>query len=439
MAFALEAFIEDYKKFLWTGKTERECVADIVARLNGAGFSPLETFARLGVGDRFYRITKGKTVVAGVVGRETTKLRLVGSHVDSPKLDLKPSPFIEGGRLALAKLHDYGWIKPYQWINQPLELHGIAFRKDGGQVVFRLGEKEGEPLFVVPDIPPHIASEQMKQPMADGFNVSQLNALFAGLAASGGEGALDALKTVFLRDYGLDQGDFSCADLCLVPHIAPVDVGFGGALLGAYGQDDRSSVYASLMALLDISDPACTALCFFVDKEEVASTGDTSAQGPALRNFALEYCRLLHAGGLAVPSPDLFLERAEAISADVTTGFDPNFPDKFDSTNIAYIGEGVAVEKYGAAGAGKFRANEARAEYMQTVRAVLDSHSIKWQTGTLARLGVGGGGTIAAFISRLGMDCVDAGACLLGMHSPFEIASKSDVFECSRFYRAFMS
>jgi Aspartyl aminopeptidase len=439
MKSTFKDFIEDYKQFLWNGKTERECVADIAARLRAAGFSPLSSRDRLGPGDRFYRMTKGKTVVAGVVGRNPAKLRIVGSHVDAPKLDLKPAPLFESGRLALAKLHDYGWIKPYQWVDHPLELHGLAFAKDGRMVEFRLGEKEGEPLFVIPDIPPHIASGQMKQPMEEGFNVSQLNALLSGLPAAGGDGVLAELRLLLAKDYGLEDGDFACADLCLVPHARPVDVGFGGALVGGYGQDDRSSVYASLAALLEIAEPESTALCFFVDKEEVASTGDTSAQGPALRNFAVEYCELLRSGGLRVPAPDLVLEASEAISADVTTAFDPNFPDKFDSTNIAYLGGGVAVEKYGAAGAGKFRANEARAEYMQTLRSILEGASVKWQTGTLARLGVGGGGTIAAFIARLGADCVDAGVCLLGMHSPFEIAAKSDVFECYKFYRAFLS
>jgi aspartyl aminopeptidase len=212
-----------------------------------------------------------------------------------------------------------------------------------------------------------------------------------------------------------------------------MDVGFDKALIGAYGQDDRICAFTSLQALLGCKEPKKTAVCFFVDKEEVASTGDTSAQSFALRNFARRYCSLFKAPYDA----DNLLEQAEALSADVTTAFDPNFPDKFDATNHACLGKGIVIEKAGAAGSGKFRANEARAEYMQVIRTILAENNISWQTGALAKLGIGGGGTIAPFLSRYGLDCVDAGPCLLSMHSPFELSSKFDLISTYQLYQQF--
>jgi aspartyl aminopeptidase len=446
MDAALGGFTEDYKRFLGAGVTGRSCVRETLLRLETAGFVALGTKRSLKSGDKVYKDIKGRTILALVVGEKPEQLRIIGSHVDAPKLDLKPKPFFEEGRLALCKLHDYGWIKPYQWVNTALELHGLIITKAGKEIELGIGMGEGEPVFVIPDLPPHIAATQMKKPMDEGFSVAQLTALIGCMdGGAGGQGrtALDGVRAILKDEYGIEEGDFSCADLCLVPHQRPRAVGFGSLLVGGYGQDDRSCVYASLQALLEAERPERTAIGFFVDKEEVASVGDTSAQSFALRNFVLEYCEKMNAGapssvGGALDA-DRLLEAAEAISAAVTTGFDPNFSDKFDEANIAFLGSGVAVEKYGAAGAGKFRANEARAEFMHVVRGLLEAESIPWQVGTLARLGVGGGGTIAQFLSRYGMDCVDAGPCLLGMHSPFEIGSAGDIHSSFRLYKAFFS
>jgi aspartyl aminopeptidase len=424
----------EYKKFLNAAKTERLCVTELAARLEASGFKKLDEVSELKPGDRVYRNVKGRTLLAAVIGRSPERLRIVGSHVDSPKLDLKPEPLFEEGGMVLLKLHDYGWIKPYQWVNVPLELRGIIYDAAGRKHELALGARPGDPVLCIPDIPPHISGEQMKRPMEEGFSVAQLNALIA--AALPSSAALEAVLASLKRDYGLERRDFSCADLSLVPHQEAIDVGLGGELLGGYGHDDRSCVFAALAGLLGLGVPERSALGYFVDKEEVASTGDTSAQSVWLRSFVSAYARKLPGLGLGA---DELLEAAQSISADVTTAFDPNFPDKFDPVNIARLGHGVAVEKYGAAGSGKFRAHEARAEYMQTIRETLEAASVPWQTGTLARLGVGGGGTIAAFMTRAGMDCVDAGPCLLGMHSPFEVGSKEDFYNCYRFYARFLA
>ncbi|WP_320130658.1 aminopeptidase [uncultured Sphaerochaeta sp.] len=436
-----KVFFSDYKDFLISSKTERLCTKEIINRLEASGFKPMDSFKNFSAGSRFYKVVKGRTVLAGVVGTHPERLRIIGSHVDSPKLDLKPQPFFEKGKLALVSLHDYGMIKPYQWVTTPLELQGIIMLKNGTEVQLSIGENEGEPLFSISDIPPHIASAQMKQPMSEGFNVAQLNAVVGCLDKScSQDNAINKVNSLLKEKYGIEPGDFTCADLCLVPHNAPVDIGFDSSLIGAYGHDDRVCVYTSLMALLRCEVNEKTSICFFVDKEEVASTGDTSAQSFVLRNFIRAYVRHLdpsETGTKDCYDADDLLEQAQAISADVTTAFDPNFPEKFDEVNSAFLGSGVVVEKYGAAGSGKFRSNEASAEFMQTIRSIILKESIAWQVGTLARLGIGGGGTIAQFLSRYGMDCVDAGPCLLSMHSPLEICSKYDIYETYRLYYGF--
>ena len=427
----IQDFSETYKHFLAQSKTERLCAKTIISTLERAGFTLMNRTDALHPGDKIYEIIKGKTVFAAIVGKEPTQLRLIGSHIDSPKLDLKANPLYGKENLLMLSLHDYGWIKPYQWVNTPLSLCGLVILKDGTEVPVDLKDT----AFSVSDIPPHISRDQMKQPMSEGFDVSFLNAVGGCLDGSDTQSSAEEKIYAILKEtYGIEKEDFAVADLCLLPKNEPTDVGFDKALIGAYGQDDRICAFTSLSALLDTAEPRHTALSWFVDKEEVASTGDTSAQSFALRNFLRRYCAL-------IPGSDVddVLENAQAISADVTTAFDPNFASKFDDTNHADLGKGVVVEKNGAAGSGKFRANEARAEYAHRIRTLLDKEGIAWQTGALAKLGVGGGGTISPFLSRYGLDCIDAGPALLGMHSPFELSSKFDLASTYRLYRAFFS
>ncbi len=430
-------YIQNYRNFVASSLTERMCSREIISRLQASGFIPLEEVKQLSPGDRVYRNVKDRTVLAAVAGKNPGNLRIVGSHVDSPKLDLKPVPFFEDGRLALMELHDYGWIKPYQWVNTPLALCGIVYTADSRQISFCLGCREDEPVFAIPDLPPHLSGKQMKKTAEEAFTAEQMNALCAN-AGKEGESAVDKVLSLLKNNYGVDAEDFTCADLCLVPAAPLRDVGFDGALLGGYGQDDRACVFASLQGLLETTSPTSTAVGFFVDKEEVASTGDTSAQSNALRNFIAMYTRKL-GSDYSPYDTEFLLEKAQCISADVTGGFDPNFADLYDRRNIAYMGGGIAVQKYGAAGSGKFRASEASAEFMQTVRSILNAHDISWQTGTISKLGEGGGGTIAQFISRMGMDCVDAGPPLLAMHTSFELSAKSDLYASYSFYKAFMN
>lgn len=422
-----------YKGFLSQSQTERLCVRTIIAALEKNGFSLMNRSSSLSDGDKVYEVIKGKTVFAAIVGKEPDKIRLVGSHIDSPKLDLKANPLYGKGNLLMLSLHDYGWIKPYQWVNTPLGLYGLVILKDGTELPVDLKDT----AFSIADIPPHISRDQLKQPMSEGFAVSQLNAIGGCLDGSDSQSSVEEKVYGLLKEaYGIEKEDFAVADLCLLPKNEPMDVGFDHALIGAYGQDDRICAFTSLSALLATSEPRHTALSWFVDKEEVASTGDTSAQSFALRNFLRRYSALFTEQKFQA---DDLLENAQAISADVTTAFDPNFPEKFDETNHADLGKGVVVEKNGAAGSGKFRANEARAEYAHVIRTLLDQNHIAWQTGALAKLGVGGGGTISPFLSRYGLDCIDAGPAILGMHSPFELSSKFDLMSTTGLYQAFFA
>ena len=424
---------EQYKKFMAASKTERLCVRNIIAMLEENGFRDLAGCAALTPGDRVYRNLRGKAVVAAVVGVEPASFNLIGSHVDSPRLDLKPSPLYEEAELAMLQSHYYGGIKKYHWVNTPLALHGVAFTRAGDQVAVHVGENDDEPKFIIPDLLPHLAREQMKKEAAKVVEAEDLNILCGHLPVDDEEIKEKVKFTVlqYLFDtHGLVEEDFNCAELELVPATRPMDIGFDRGLVAAYGQDDRVCVFTSLMALIAIENPARTALGLFVDKEEIGSVGNTGADGFLLLNFTREYARL---AGLA-SEPHAILENSRALSADVTAAFDPTYKSVSDPQNAAYAGRGVSIEKYGGSKRGS---NDTHAEYMAWIRQLLTANKIPWQAGELGRIDAGGGGTIASFLSRYGMDCVDAGPGVLGMHSPCEVTSKADIYSAYLLYKAF--
>lgn len=431
------SFIEHYKKFISESKTERLCIKNIIAILEKSGFKNIEHMKSVKKGDRVYRSFKGKTLIAFVAGSDMESLRLIGSHVDSPRLDLKPAPLYQNSELALLKSHYYGGIKKFHWLNTPLEMHGVMFTKSGKEVTLNIGANDDDPKFIIPDLLPHLAKEQMKKDGSKIIEGEDMNILFGHIPLKDKEikekVKFNILK--YLNDtYGLIEEDFSCAELEFVPSQKPVDIGLDRGLIGAYGQDDRVCVYTSLMALAETVKPAYTAVAYFSDKEETGSCGDTGAESFALMNFAQEYVRLT---GIKL-DPWKLLEGSKSISADVTTAMDPTFSSVNDPQNVSYLGKGVSIEKYGGGG-GKYNTNDAHAEYMQHMRQLADKQSIPWQTGEMGKLDVGGGGTIAMYMSRYGMDCIDAGPCLLGMHSICEVASKADIYSAYLLYKAFFS
>ncbi len=427
-------YAEEYKAFLAASKTERLCVENIITALEKAGYRDISTLKSAAKGTRLYKSIKGKALIAAIVGADASQWRLVGSHIDSPRLDLKPSPLFEDSDLALLKTHYYGGIKKYHWVNLPLALHGVVFTKDGKKVTVELGEKDGEPKYIIPDLLPHLASDQMQRKPSKIVEGEELNVIFAGIPVNDDK-VKEKVKFAVLKKlnekYGMTEEDFATAEFEFVPAGKPCDIGIDSSMIAAYGQDDRVCAFATLKALL-AAKPKHTAIALFTDKEEIGSFGDTGAESFMISNFMENYLALT---GLKTGAARVF-EASKAISADVTCAQDPNFKSVNESNNVSFLGRGVAVEKYGGGG-GKYNSQDASAEYMAYIRALLDKNKVAWQTGELGRIDLGGGGTIAMLISRFGMDCVDMGPALLGMHAPFELSSKSDVYNAFKAYRAF--
>ncbi|HNX23125.1 MAG TPA: aminopeptidase [Spirochaetota bacterium] len=430
-------FAYNYKTFLTESKTERLCIENIKKILDKSGFKNIENLKSAKKGDRAYKIFKGKSLTAFVVGEKMDEFRLIGSHVDSPRLDLKPSPLYQNSELALLKSHYYGGIKKFHWVNTPLELHGIAFTKSGKSIEIHIGDKDADPKFIIPDLLPHLAKEQMKKEGSKVIEGEELN-IICGHIPLRDKDIKDKVKFTILKylndEFGLIEEDFAFAELEFVPAQKSIDIGFDRGLIGGYGQDDRVCVYSSLMALTETKNPSRTAVAYFTDKEETGSYGDTGAESFSLVNFTFDYIKLT---GLNI-LPWKILESSKAISADVTTAMDPTFSSVNDPQNVSYLGKGVSIEKYGGGG-GKYNTNDAHAEYMQFLRNIADKNSIPWQTGEMGKIDIGGGGTIAMFMSRFGMDCVDAGPCVLGMHSTCEVTSKADIYSAHLLYKTFFS
>jgi aspartyl aminopeptidase len=433
---AVMAHAEDYKRFLNRAKTERECVDYAVTELQRRGFKALEQTARLKAGDRVYKNIKGRALAAAVIGDTRQPWRLIGAHVDSPRLDAKPNPLLEEAALAMFQTHYYGGIKKYQWVNVPLSLHAVVHTRRGARRIV-IGEAPGEPQFIIPDIPPHLAREQMDKKAKEAVEGEHLRVVFGHqprAKTKETEKVKEAVLERLHREFGLEERDLFSADITFTPAAKSVDVGLDRALIAAYGQDDRACVYALLTALTAALKPRGTALGLFLDKEETGSEGDTGAQSRLLENFTAELLRKL---GDARTAPEV-LERAAALSADVTEGLNPNHKEISDARNSSLLGYGVSVEKYGGGG-GKYGTNEASSEYMSWLVRLLADHHIPWQTGELGRVDLGGGGTIAMYFSKYGMDAIDVGAPLLSMHSTQELSSKVDLFFLKQCYEVFLN
>ena len=432
---AIYNFGEEYKNFIGKNKTERLCIRSMIEMLEEAGFSPITTKSALKHGDVVFKNIKGKSLIACKIGSDPLKLRIIGAHVDSPRLDLKPYPLYEDAEVALLKSHYYCGIKKYQWVNIPLAMHGVVFTKEGKTVEIHIGENPDEPRFIIPDLLPHLAKDQMKKTGETVIEGEDLNVLFAHIPIDDKDikekVKLNVLKYLNTA-YGLVEEDFIAADIELVPAMQPVDIGIDRGLIAAYGQDDRACAFTAFKALLDTKDCKETVILYLADREEIGSMGDTGAESFVFVNFMREYIRKT---GVSA-SWDELLENAFSISADVTGALDPTFKSVNDPNNVSYLGHGVSIEKYGGRG-GKYSTSEAHAEYMHYVRTLADKHGIPWQTGEQGKIDVGGGGTIAMFMSRYGMDCVDVGPCMLGMHSPYEVTSKVDIYCTYLLYKAF--
>ena len=432
---------EDYKEFLNESKTERRCAAEIIRRAKEAGFVCICEKKELKAGDKVYYNNRGKAVMLSVIGSEPLEngMNIVGSHIDSPRLDIKQNPVYEAGGTTLLKTHYYGGVKKYQWVALPLALYGVIVKANGEKVEIAVGDKCGDPVFYISDLLPHLAKDQMSKTMSEGVEGESLNILIGSLPVDDTE-ASDRFKTALLavlnERYGITEEDFVSAELEAVPAGAARDVGFDRGLIVAHGHDDRVCSYASLAALLGVEKPERTTVGLYVDKEEVGSIGATGMHSQFFNNMVGEMIALMNGGNCS----DLAIRRALAhstlLSADVAAAFDPNYPSVGDNANFAAIGQGIAMVKY-TGSRGKSGANDAAAELVGKVRKLFNDHGVVYQTSELGKVDQGGGGTIAYIMANYDMDVIDAGVAMLSMHAPWEIVSKADVYMTSRAYREF--
>jgi aspartyl aminopeptidase len=435
---AIMAYGEGYKAFLDQAKTEREAVTEIERQARARGFVDL---SRGEPGPRGYYNYKGKTMVLTVQGRRplSAGLRLVASHLDSPRLDLKQYPLYEETDLAFLKTHYYGGIKKYQWLARPLALHGVILKADGTRVELKVGEDPTDPVFTVCDLLPHLARKaQMDKKVTDAFEGEKLNVL-VGSFPLGDKDTKERFKLHLLKllddRYGIQEEDLVSAEVEAVPAGQARDLGWDRSLVGAYGQDDRSCAYASLSAILELEEPEFTCLALFFDKEEVGSDGNTSAKSCLLEEMVE---LLLERQGLSPLTRRRVLMASRAISADVTGALDPDYPEVHEKRNAARLGYGVGINKYTGHG-GKYMANDAHAEYIAWLRRIWQAAGVIWQAGELGKVDEGGGGTIAKYLAVHGLEIIDCGTPLLSMHSPFEVASKADLYMTFKAYQAFLT
>ncbi len=431
-----DVYCEGYKEFLNSAKTEREAVKSAVKMAKDKGFSEFVYGKKYAAGDKVYFNNRGKTLALAVIGKEEVEkgVNITAAHIDSPRLDLKPNPLYEDLDLALFKTHYYGGIKKYQWTAVPLALHGVFALKDGTVKEVSIGEKDSEPKFVINDLLPHLASEQVKRTLNEGIKGEELNVLVGSHPFKDDKGSelvkLNILK-LLNEKYGVTEEDFLSAELELVPAVKACDIGFDRSLVGAYGQDDRVCAYPALTAVLEINSPEKTALAILADKEEIGSVGNTGLESDFLRYVIGDLAKMQ--GGDATVA----LRNSKCLSADVNAGIDPTFQDVMERRNASFLNYGVVVTKYTGA-RGKSGTSDASAEYVSEVRALLDKEGIVWQTGELGKVDIGGGGTVAMFIANMGVDVIDLGVPVLSMHAPFETTAKFDVYMCYRAMYEFM-
>lgn len=447
----LDRLAASYRDFISACKTERECTSRAIADAEAKGYVPLADVVAEGrairSGDKVWATSHGKAVMLVQVGTEPIErgMNILGAHVDSPRLDVKQNPLYEKDGLALLDTHYYGGIKNYQWVAMPLALHGVVAKKDGTSVNVCIGEQDGDPVFCVTDLLPHLGRKQLEKKGNEVVEGEDLDVLVGNKPAAGecdddpkpSKDAVRKLVVQVLSDkYGIQEEDFLSAELEVVPAGQARDLGFDRSMVLGYGQDDRVCAFTSLEAQLSLADETLrrTCVCILVDKEEIGSVGATGMESLFFENAIAEVMELAGEGGLVK------LRRALAassmLSSDVSAGVDPAYESVFESKNAAYMGHGLVFNKYTGA-RGKSGSNDARAEYMARIRRVMDDAGVTFQTAELGRVDAGGGGTIAFIPARYGMDVIDSGVPVLSMHSPWEATSKADIYEAFKGYRAF--
>ncbi|WP_303841959.1 aminopeptidase [Selenomonas ruminantium] len=440
----LEALNKGYREFLTTCKTERESVKEAVKQAEAAGYSNLTDIIKSGekltAGAKVYAVNMEKALVLFNIGTEPLEqgMNILGAHIDTCRLDVKQNPLYEDGGLAYLDTHYYGGIKKYQWVTIPLAMHGVVAKKDGSVVEICIGEDESDPVFCVTDLLIHLSQEQMKKNAAKVIEGESLDILVGNypLKKDDKESVKDGVLQLIKDKYGLEEADFQSAELCLVPAGKARELGFDRSMILAYGQDDRVCSYTSLRAMLDMKDVKRTACCLLVDKEEIGSVGATGMQSRFFENTVAEVmnaCGVYSELGLR-----RLLANCKMLSSDVSSAYDALYASSYDKKNVAYLGKGMVFNKFTGA-RGKSGSNDANAEYLGQLRAMMDKHNVHYQLAELGKVDLGGGGTIAYIMSLYGMQVIDSGVGVMSMHAPWEVTSKIDVYEVKKGYMAFLT
>ncbi len=432
-------YCKSYMEFLNNGKTEREIVRETKKIAEKNGFKNINNMNEVKPGDKVYYINRDKSIYLAVIGFENIEngINVIGSHADSPRLDLKPNPLYEDDGFAFFKTQYYGGIKKYQWTTIPLAIHGIIVKKSGEKIEINLGEEEIDPIFVITDLLPHLAQEQMQRKLSEGIKGEELNVLVGNIPYNDkdvSEKVKLNIMNLLNKKYGIIESDFLSAELEIVPAFKARSLGFDGSMVAAYGQDDKVCVYTSLTALMNIENPKTTAVCLISDKEEIGSMGNTGMQSEVFDTFISEILNKME-----INKPNLINKvycNSKMLSADVDAGLDPTFASVAEKNNASYLGRGIALNKY-TGGRGKSGSSDANAEFVAYVRNILESNDISYQIAELGKVDVGGGGTIAYILANKGMDVIDCGVPVLSMHAPYEVTSKFDIFSAYKIYKAF--
>ena len=428
-------FCNDYIDFLNSCKTERETSRYIINKLENNGFKNIDSIDSLNKGDKVYLLNRDKSVYAAIIGSKkiTDGLNVVGAHIDSPRLDLKPNPLYEDAKLALFKTHYYGGIKKYQWTTIPLAIHGVVVKPNGEKIDITIGEDEYDPIFTITDILPHLAQEQYEKKIGKAIEGEDLNILIGSIPNSD-ESVKENIMNIINEKYGISEIDFYSSELEVVPAFKAKSLGFDKSMVAAYGQDDRVCAYSCLQALLNANHSDKTMIAIFSDKEEIGSVGNT---GMSSEMFDLFISEILNKKNENVPGAiNKTYCNSMMLSADVGAGVDPNYQNASEKNNASFIGYGVELNKY-TGSRGKSGASDANAEFVAKVRNIFETNNIKYQVSELGKVDLGGGGTIAYILANKGMDVIDCGVPVISMHSPYEVTSKYDIYSAYEAYKAF--
>ena len=436
-------FCEGYKNYLSVGKTERECIHEAIRLAEEKGYRNLDEIIKnnetLKVGDKVYSNNKDKSLVLYLIGKDLIEngMRIIGSHVDSPRLDLKQNPLYEDSDLALMDTHYYGGVKKYQWVALPLALHGVVVKKDGTKINVVIGEDDNDPVLGISDLLIHLSADQLQKKANEVIAGEDLNVLVGNIPLEGKE--KEAVKEnilVLLKDkYDFEEEDFISAEFEIVPAGKARDLGLDKSMVMGYGQDDRICAYTSLMALLEVENVEKTSVILLVDKEEVGSIGATGMHSRFFENSLAEVMDRM--GQYSELKLKRALQNSLMLSADVTAAFDPNYPGVCEKKNTAYFGRGLVFSKYTGA-RGKNGCNDANPEFVAWLRKIMDKNDVAYQTAELGKVDQGGGGTIAYILAQYNMEVIDCGVALQNMHAPWEVSSKVDIYETKNGYKAFL-